>query len=52
MPSGPLVLLKDSWCDPESPISFGKDARDYLRGLHTQLEDAKAHAQVESCHVP
>ena len=49
LPSGgPLALLKDSWCNMELPISFGRDAREYLRGLHTQLEDAKAYAQVNS----
>ena len=42
-----IVILKDSWCDQELPISFGKDARDNLRGLRTQVEDAKAYAQVE-----
>jgi len=46
LPRGPLAILKDSWCDKESSISFGKDARDYLRGLHIQLEDAKVYAQV------
>ena len=30
-PRGPPTLPKDSWCDKESPISVGKDARDYLR---------------------
>jgi len=43
---GPLAILKDSWCEKESPISFGKDAREYLRGLHAQLEDAMAYIQV------
>ena len=44
LPRGPLAILKDSWCNMELPISFGTDAREYLRGLHTQLEDAKADA--------
>ena len=46
--SGPLTLLKDSWCNMELPISFGTDAREYVRGLHTQAEDAMAYAQVGS----
>jgi len=29
LPSGPLTLLKDSWCNMELPISFGTDAREY-----------------------
>ena len=31
LPRGPLAILKDSWCDQDLPISFGKNAQEYLR---------------------
>jgi len=42
---GPLSILKDSWCGDENlPVSFGKNATEYLRELHDKLEIAKTYA--------
>ena len=45
LPRGPLVILRDSWCgDKDLPVSFGKNANEYLRELHNKLEIAKTYA--------
>jgi len=44
LPRGPPAILKDSWCDQDLPISFGKNAQKYLRELHDKLEVAKTSA--------
>ena len=42
LPRGPLAILKESWCgDEHLPVSFGKNASDYLTELHRKLEIAK-----------
>ena len=48
LPRGPLAVLNDSWCDPQLPISFGKNAQVYLMEFHNKLEIAKTYAPVES----
>ena len=43
--TGPLSILKDSWCGYENiPVSFGKNATECLHELHEKLEIAKTHA--------
>ena len=43
--SGPLAILKDSWCGDENlPVNFGKNATTYLRELHEKLEISKSYA--------
>ena len=45
LPRGPLAILKESWCgDEHLPVSFGKNASDYLTELHRKLEIAKTYA--------
>ena len=45
LPSGPLAILKESWYgDEHLPVSFGKNASDYLTELHRKLEIAKTYA--------
>ena len=45
IPRGPLAILKESWCgDEHLPVSFGKNASDYLTELHRKLEIAKTYA--------
>ena len=48
LPRGPLAILKDSWCDQDLPISFGKNAQEYLKELHDKLEVAKTYATTHS----
>jgi len=48
LPRGPLSILKDSWCDEDLPISFGKNAQEYLRDLHDKLQVAKTYATSHS----
>jgi len=45
---GPLAILKDSWCEQDLPISFGKNAQEYLRELQYKLEVAKTYATSHS----
>jgi len=48
LPRGPLSILKDSWCGDENvPVSFGKNATEYLHELHEKLEITKTHAERE-----
>jgi len=44
LPRGPLPILKDSWCDKDLPISFSKNAQEYLKELHDKLVVAKMYA--------
>ena len=47
LPTGPLTILKESWCgDKHLPVSFGKNASNYLTELHRKLEIAK------TCCIP
>ena len=48
LPRGPLAILKDSWCDQDLAICFGKNAEEYLRELHDKLEVAKTYATSHS----
>ena len=39
LPRGPLPILKDSWCgEKHLPVSFGKNATEYLRDLHENFK--------------
>ena len=45
LPRGLLAILKESRCNDEHlPVSFGKNASDYLTELHRKLEIAKTYA--------
>jgi len=48
LPRGPLAILKDSWCDQELPVSFDKNAQEYLKELYNKLEIAKTYATSHS----
>ena len=49
LPRGPLTILKDSWCgEKDLPVSFGKNATEYLRELHDKLNIAATYAASHS----
>lgn len=49
VPRGPLTILKESWCgEKDLPVSFGKNATEYLRELHDKLNIAATYAASHS----
>jgi len=48
LPRGHLAILKDSWCDQNLSVSFGKNAQEYLKELRDKLEVAKTYATTHS----